>query len=84
MKKIVLRKCIVTNNIYPKDKLLRVTKTKDGLVKFDSSYHAPGRGAYILKSKDAIELARKRHVLDKAFSVKVDEKIYDELLKEIM
>ena len=83
MKKIVLRKCLATNQMYPKDNLLRVVKTKSGEIYFDPTDKAPGRGAYILKSQDAILLARKKKVLDKAFQVKVDESIYDQLLKEI-
>ncbi len=84
MKKTILRKCLATNAMYPKDSLLRVVKTKSGEIYFDPTDKAPGRGAYILKSKDAILLAKKKHVLDRAFQVKVDEKIYDDLLKEII
>lgn len=83
MKKIVLRKCLATNQMYPKDTLLRICKNKAGEVFYDPTDKAPGRGAYILKSHEAISLAKKKHVLDKAFQVKVDESIYDELLKEI-
>ncbi|MCR5332924.1 MAG: YlxR family protein [Bacilli bacterium] len=83
MKKTILRKCLATNQMYPKDTLLRVCKNKAGEIFYDPTDKAPGRGAYILKSKDAIALAKRKHVLDKAFQVKVDESIYDELLKEI-
>lgn len=84
MKKTILRKCLATNTMYPKDSLLRVVKNKAGEIYFDPTDKAPGRGAYILKSKDAIMLAKKKHALDRAFQVKVDEKIYDDLLKEII
>lgn len=83
MKKIVLRKCLATNKMYPKDNLLRVVKSNDGKISFDPSDKAPGRGAYILKSKEAIEIARKKRVLSRAFQTEVDDSIYDLLLKEI-
>ena len=42
-----------------------------------------GRGAYISKSKKAIETAKKKKVLDKKLEVVVPETIYEELLKLI-
>ena len=83
MKKPILRKCLATNSMYEKDRLLRIVRAKDGQIYFDPTDKAPGRGAYILKSQEAIALAKKKHVLDRAFQVKVDESVYDELLKEI-
>jgi len=83
MKKIVLRKCLATNKMYPKDSLLRVVKSNDGKISFDPFDKAPGRGAYILKSKEAIGIARKKKVLSRAFQTEVDDSIYDLLLKEI-
>lgn len=83
MKKIPLRKDLATNTMHPKEDLLRVCKASDGSIKFDPTDKAPGRGAYILKDKDAILLAKKKKVLDKAFECKVDETIYDELIKHI-
>lgn len=67
--------------MYPKDSLLRVVKNKDGLIFYDPSGKAPGRGAYISKSEDAILIAKKKNVLSKAFSTNVDSSIYDSLLE---
>lgn len=81
MKKISLRKCLVKKTMLPKEDLLRVVKNKDGEIKVDPSFSLPGRGAYLSKDKQIIEIARKRKALDRAFSTKVDESIYDELIK---
>lgn len=83
MKKIPLRKCLATNTMHPKEDLLRVCKAKDGSISYDPTDKAPGRGAYILKDKEAINLAFKKKVLDKAFECKVDEAIYDVLLAQV-
>jgi len=83
MKKIPLRKCLATNTMHPKEDLLRICKAKDGSIFYDPTDKAPGRGAYILKDKDAIKLAQKKKVLDKAFECKVDTSLYEELLSKI-
>lgn len=81
MKKISLRKCLVKKIMLPKEDLLRIVKNKDGEIKVDPSFVLPGRGAYLSKDKQIIEIARKRKALDRAFSTQVDESIYDELIK---
>ena len=42
---------------------------------------ANGRGGYISKNIDAINLAEKKKVLDRELEVKVEKDIYDELRK---
>ena len=82
MKKIPLRKCLATNELCPKKDLLRVVKNNEGKVFFDYSSKANGRGAYIKCSVEAIELARKKKVLDRALETNVPEEVYEALLKE--
>lgn len=83
MKKIINRKCIVTNERYPRDNLLRVVRSKDGSIKLDLTYTAPGRGAYLLKDIKVIELAKKKNALAKAFRCPVSSDFYDSLLIEL-
>ena len=83
MKKVPLRKCLATNTMLPKEALFRVVLTKDGNVSLDLSGKVNGRGAYISKNEEAIALAKKNKVLDRAFQTKVDTSIYDELLKNL-
>lgn len=82
MKKIPLRKCLATNELCPKKDLLRVVKNNEGKVFFDYSSKANGRGAYIKCSVEAIELARKKKVLDRALETSVPDEVYKALLKE--
>ena len=49
MKKISLRRCVVTKEQLPKSDLLRIVKNKEGQVFPDITGKANGRGAYIKK-----------------------------------
>lgn len=79
-KKVPLRTCVVTREVYPKKELIRVTATKEGVVTVDLTGKAHGRGAYLKLSKDVVLLARKSKALDKKLEVAVPDHIYDELL----
>lgn len=79
-KKIPLRKCVATGEMHPKKEMIRVVRSKEGEVFVDLTGKKSGRGAYVSKSEDAIELARKKKVLDKQLEVKVPGEIYEELV----
>lgn len=83
MKKIPLRKCVVTQEQFPKKELLRVVKTPENEVKVDLTGRLNGRGAYLKKDVNVVELARKKGSLDKALEVKVSEEVYDEIINVI-
>lgn len=78
-KKLVLRRCVVTREQLEKKDLLRVVKNKEGLVFVDQTLKANGRGAYLKKSLEVIELAKKRNSLGRALETNIDESIYEQL-----
>lgn len=82
-KKIPMRKCLVTNERFPKNELFRVVRTPEGQIIIDLKGKANGRGAYLSKNLDAINLAEKKKVLDRELETSVDKSIYDELRKLI-
>lgn len=82
-KKIPLRKCVATGEMHPKKEMIRVVRSKEGEVSVDLTGKKSGRGAYVSKSEDAIELARKKKVLDKQLEVKVPGEIYEELVHAV-
>ena len=59
MKKVPLRKCVATGEQLPKKELIRIVKNKEGEVSVDPTGKKNGRGAYLKRSLDAIELAKK-------------------------
>ncbi len=80
IKKVPMRTCVVTREVYPKKELIRIAANKEGFVSVDLTGKAHGRGAYLKLSKDVILLAKKNKALDKKLEVVVPDYIYDELL----
>ena len=80
-KKIPLRKCVATGEMKPKKEMIRVVRTKEGLVEVDPTGKKSGRGAYLSKTKDAVEAAKKKNVLAHHLEVNVPDEVYEELLK---
>ncbi len=83
MKKIPLRKCLASGESLPKKELLRIVRTPDGEVKVDITGKLNGKGAYLKKSMEALEIAKKKNLLSKALEVNVDEEVYKEIEKVI-
>ncbi|WP_416826844.1 RNase P modulator RnpM [Ectobacillus polymachus] len=81
IKKVPLRKCIVTQEMKPKRELIRIVRSKDGEVFIDETGKKSGRGAYLSKDKEVILLARKKSVLENSLKAKVDPSLYDQLLE---
>lgn len=79
MKKIPLRRCIVTREQLPKQELLRIVRDKEGKVSVDQTGKLGGRGAYIKKDIDVLKKAQKSKALDKHLEVEVPLSIYEEL-----
>ena len=79
MKKIPLRRCIVTKEQLPKKELLRIVKDKDGNVSIDLIGKANGRGAYIKKDLEVLKLAKDKKILDRALEVHIEDTLYDEI-----
>lgn len=82
-KKIPLRKCVATGEMYPKKEMIRIVRSKEGEVSVDLTGKKSGRGAYISKTKQALEIAKKRRVLDNQLEAKIPESIFEELLSVI-
>lgn len=79
MKKIPLRKCVATQEQLPKKELIRVVRTPEKEVKIDFTGKMNGRGAYLKRSSEAIDIAQKKRVLNRALNIEVEESIFDEL-----
>ena len=61
--------------------MFRVVKTPNHEIKIDTSYLIKGRGVYLSKDKETINLAKKRNIIEKNLKVVDAQVIYDELLK---
>ena len=79
MKKVPLRKCVATGDQLPKKELIRVVKNKEGQVFVDPTGKMNGRGAYLKKSLEAIEIAQKKAILKRSLEIDIPNEIYEEL-----
>lgn len=79
MKKIPMRRCVATQSQLPKKELLRIVRTPEGEVKIDLSGKANGRGAYLAKTPEAIDIAQKRGALARALECEIPGTLYEEL-----
>ena len=79
MKKIPMRRCLATNQSFPKKDLLRIVRTPEGEVKVDLTGKLNGKGAYLSRSMEALEIARKKKVFDRALESEIPEEIYQEI-----
>ena len=79
MKKIPMRRCLATNESFPKKELLRIVRTPEGEVKVDLSGKLNGKGAYLSLSAEALAIARERKVLNRALETDIPDEVYDEI-----
>lgn len=89
-KRIPLRKCTGCGEMKPKKELVRVVKapdikdengeiTKRGEISLDYTGKKPGRGAYVCNSSDCLAKAKKAHRLERAFSCRIPDEVYNNL-----
>ena len=83
MKKIPMRKCVVTQEQFPKKELIRVVRTPKGEVVIDKTGRTNGHGAYLKKDLAVLELEKKRKALKRALECDIPESVYTEL-EELM
>lgn len=82
-RKIPMRTCVVTKEKYPKKELIRVVKDNIGNVFVDETGKQNGRGAYLKKDLDVVDMAYKSKVLDRHLEISVPDSVYEELRKII-
>ena len=78
-----MRRCLATNESFPKKDLLRIVRTPEGEVKVDLTGKLNGKGAYISKSLDALNIAKKKGLIAKALEVEVTDEVYQEIERVI-
>lgn len=82
-RKIPMRKCVVSGQMYPKKELVRIVKNKENQIFIDPSGRQNGRGAYIALVPELAHQARKEHTFDKVFGIKISDDFYDELYQYV-
>lgn len=82
-KKIPMRMCLGCGEMRPKRELIRVVKSKEGDISLYLTGKKSGRGAYICKSVECFEKARKARKFERSFSCMISEDIYNSMEGEL-
>ncbi|WP_088005964.1 RNase P modulator RnpM [Indiicoccus explosivorum] len=82
-RKVPMRKCVATGGMFPKKELIRVVRSKEGEVSVDTTGKKSGRGAYVSKSEEAVEAAKKKRSLNSHLETEIPDEVYEELLRLI-
>lgn len=82
-KKIPVRTCIGCGQAHNKAQMLRIVRTADGSIEPDPTGKKNGRGTYICRNKECFEAAFRKRKIEKAFSCRVDNSVYEAIKNEI-
>lgn len=82
-RKIPMRMCLGCGEMKAKKELIRIVKSPEGEISLDFTGKKAGRGAYICRSSQCLEKARKGRRLEKSFSCKIDESVYEVMSSEL-
>ncbi|WP_338971270.1 RNase P modulator RnpM [Spiroplasma endosymbiont of Panorpa germanica] len=80
---VVTRKDVATNQMLPKQEMIRIVKNKDGDVFIDQSRKANGRGIYISPQISSLEKVKKSNIIERVLKIKLNDDFWELLSKEI-
>ncbi len=83
-KRVPLRMCAGCGQRKPKKELVRVVRSPEGEISLDLTGRKPGRGAYLCRDAACLKAARKARRLEKAFSCRIPDEVYDRLEEELL
>lgn len=74
-----MRKCVVTNERYPKNELIRIVRTPEKEVKVDLTGRLNGHGAYIKNDIALLDSNKMKDALSRALEMNVPDEFFEEL-----
>ena len=72
------RRCVSCRESKQQTEMLRIAKVNNDFI-IDHNHKLGGRGAYVCKCSECINLAIKKRAFNRAFKMNVDEKFYQQL-----
>ena len=82
-KKIPVRMCAGCNQHLPKKELVRVVRSKEGVLSVDLTGKKSGRGVYLCRDVECLRKARKAKRLERALECEIPDEVYQRLEEEI-
>ena len=73
------RTCMACNEQKEKQELLRIVKSKDGIIEVDLTGKKNGRGAYICKNEDCLKKLMKSKRLERVFEKEISSDLYESI-----
>ena len=81
-KKLPLRQCVGCGEMKGKRDMMRVLKTAEDEICLDITGKKNGRGAYVCKSRECLQKARKNKGLERSFKMSIPSEVYNTLEEE--
>lgn len=81
-KKIPMRRCVGCMESKPKNSLVRIA-CYEGVISFDLTGKAKGRGVYLCKDLECMEKAKKRRALQRSFDADLKQEDIDKIFQEL-
>ena len=81
-KKIPVRQCVGCGEMRGKKDMMRVLKTPENEICLDTTGKKNGRGAYVCRSRECLQQARKNKGLERSFKMSIPDEVYESLEKE--
>lgn len=78
------RMCTGCSEMFDKKTLIRVVKSPEGEISLDLTGKKNGRGAYVCNNLECLKKARKKRAFERAFSMKIDDEVYNKMEEEIV
>ena len=78
-KKKPTRTCMGCNQLHEKNELLRIVRSKEGLVEVDLTGKKNGRGAYICKKEECLDKVIKSKRLQRVLECEISQELYESL-----
>lgn len=82
-KKVPMRTCVGCHESKKKIDLMRIIKTPEGDIIFDSTGRKNGRGAYICPSSECLRKARKSGSIARSLGVGVPDEVYEVIERQM-
>lgn len=82
-KKIPMRMCVGCRQMKEKKEMIRVLRTQEGEFCIDTTGKKNGRGAYICKNAQCLQMAVRNHGLERSFKMSIPKETAVLLEKEM-
>lgn len=81
-KKIPLRQCVGCGEMKGKKDMMRILRTSENEICLDTTGKKNGRGAYVCRSRECLQQAKKNKGLERSFKMSIPGEVYESLERE--